>query len=102
MTPEDLSTLIFGIAGVVLQLAIQYFPWVSDWYDNLSNKGLAALILDVIVGAALFGIACSPWAAELGVGLACETATVFLLLKALFILAVGQQGAYLFGRNSRG
>ena len=101
MTPNDLATLIMGIAGVLLQLVIQYLPVVSDWYQNLPNKGLAALVLDVVVGAALFGISCSPFAAELGVGLVCETATVFLLLKAIFILAVGQQGAYLFGRNSK-
>ena len=99
MTPEQLSELILGIAGVIMQLLFQYVPRVSDWFQNLPNKGLVALALDVIVGAALFGIACSPFAAELGVGLACETATVFLLLKAIFILAVGQQGAYLFGKK---
>jgi hypothetical protein len=102
MTPEQLAELVLGIAGVIMQLAFQYLPWVADWYQNLPNKGLVALALDVVVGAALFGIACSPFAAELGVGLACETATVFLLLKAIFILALGQQGAYLFGRNRKG
>jgi len=101
MTPDELATLILGIAGVILQLALQYLPVVANWYDGLANKGLAALALDVVVGAALFGIACTPYAAEFGVGLACETGTLFLLLKAIFILATAQQGAYLFGRNRR-
>ena len=99
MTPEQLAEVILGIAGVVLQLAFQYLPWVKDWFDGLANKGLVALALDVVVGAALFGIACSPFAEQLGIGLACETATVFLLLKAIFILAMSQQATYLFGRK---
>jgi hypothetical protein len=99
MSPEQLAEVILGIAGVILQLLFQYAPWVKDWFEGLSNKGLVALALDVLVGAALFGISCSPFAEQLGVGLVCETATVFLLLKAIFILAMSQQAAYLFGRR---
>lgn len=99
MTPEQFATIILGVAGVILQLVIKYLPGIADWYDGLSNKGLAALILDVIVGAAIFGLSCTPFAAELGISIACETGTVFLLLRAIFILAVGQQGAYLFTRG---
>lgn len=99
MTPEQFAQLILGIAGVILQLVIKYLPFVAKWYDGLDNKGLAALILDVIVGAAIFGLSCTPFAADLGISIACETGTVFLLLKAIFILAIGQQGAYLFTRK---
>ena len=100
MTPEDTVTLILGVAGVVLQLIYKFVPIVSNWLDNFAYKGLVILGLDVVVAGALLGLACSPFGADLGIPLVCEQATVFLLLKALVLIAM-QQGTFLMTKKSR-
>lgn len=99
MTPEQLATLILAILGVILQLAFKYAPKFSTWYQNHENKGSLALIFAVIVGAGYVGLSCTPFAADLGIAVTCEKATIFTLLKSIFIIANAQQLAYLFGKN---
>jgi len=100
MTPEQVMELILGIAGVILQLVYKFVPAVSDWLDKFAYKGLVILGLDVVVAGALLALACSPFAADLDIALACEQGTVFLLLKALVLIAT-QQGTYLVTKRAR-
>jgi hypothetical protein len=99
MTPEQLVTVILGILGVLLQLALKYAPKVSDWYQNHPNKGAVALGLSAGIGAIYFGLSCSPFAAQLKIILTCDQAGVFTLLNAIFIIATTQQLTYLFTRH---
>lgn len=102
MTPIELSTTILAIIGIVLQLTFKYVPAAANWYQNHSNKGALMLGFVVITGGAYYALACSPYAAQLGIAIACTTDSVFLLLKAIFIVASSQQLAYLFTRGTKG
>ena len=99
MTPEQLSVLILAIVGAVLQLVFKYWPTAADWYQAQANKGPLMLAFVTVTGAVLFGLSCTPYAAQFGIGLACETNTIFTLLKAIFILATSQQLTYLYTRG---
>lgn len=100
MTPENLAVVILGVVGVVLQLIFKYAPQVKQWYEAQANKGPIMLGFIVLASAGYFGLACSPYGAELGISLSCDQFGVFALLKALFIMATGNQLAYLYTRNT--
>ena len=102
MTPEQLSTTILAIVGIFLQLIFKYAPKAADWYQNHANKGALMLGMVVATGGLYYAVACSPFAAQLGIAIACSTDSVFLLLKAIFIVASSQQLAYLFTRGTKG
>lgn len=102
MNPTELSTMILGIVGAVLQLVFKYWPTASNWYQNQPNKGLLMLVFVFLTGGVLFGLSCTPYAAQLGISLTCTTSTLFDLLRAIFIVAVSQQLTYLYTRGSRG
>ena len=101
MTTEQLSVVILGIFGVVLQLVLKYAPGVSTWYQNSANKGTIALVASAVIGAVYVGLACTPFAAQLGISLACSQDSIFVLLKAIFLLATTQQLTYLYTRGSK-
>ena len=99
MTPETVMDLILATAGVVLQL-IYRIPPVMNWLDNFAYKGLVILALDVVVAGAILGLACSPYATNLGITLLCDQSSVFLVLKALVLIGL-QQGTFLVTRKSK-
>lgn len=99
MSPENLANIILGVLGVVLQLVFRYVPKVQVWYSGQANKGLWMLIFVALTGAAYFGLSCTPYAAELGVSLSCDQASLFTLLRALFIMASSNQLTYLYTRG---
>jgi hypothetical protein len=100
MTPEQLSVLILAIVGAALQLIFRYFPAAANWYQAQANKGPLMLAFVAVTGGILFALSCTPYAAQFGISLACETATIFTLLKAIFIVATSQQLVYLYTRNT--
>lgn len=88
MTPEIAST----IAGGVLALVFQYFPWLSDGYNKLPDdqQQLIMLGLMFLVVAGAFGLSC----AGLIVVFVCAMDGA---MKAFFVffLAIGvNQGAH--------
>lgn len=95
MTPEQFVAVILAVLGVILQLAFQYAPKFSDWYQNHSNKGLLAFLFSAVIGAVIAGLACSPYAAQLNIQLACDSNTLWVYLKAIYIIALTQQAAFL-------
>lgn len=101
MTPTELSTIILAIVGIVLQLIFKYVPKASDWYQSHPNKGAIMLGMVVLTCVAYYALACSPYAADLGIVLACTQPSIFLLLKSIFIVATSQQLTYLFGRGKK-
>ena len=96
VTPGQMAEILLGVVGVALSLAFKYVPKWKDWFDNFQHQGLVMLAFVVITGGVYFGLACSPYAALLGIQIACELASVFVLLKAIFIVAMANQLTYLF------
>ena len=100
MNPIELSTLLLVIVGVILQLIFKYTPRVRQWYEMRENKGLWMLMFVCLTGIAYAALSCTPYAADLGIGVTCGKDTVFTLLKAIFFIANSQQLTYLMTRNS--
>lgn len=98
MSAENLATVILGVLGVVLQLVFRYVPKVQAWYSAQTNKGAWMLLFVVLTGAGYFGLSCTPYAAQFGISLSCDQASVFTLLKALFIMASTNQLTYLISK----
>jgi hypothetical protein len=97
---NELSTIILGIAGVVLSLIFSYIPAVKTWYDAQANKGALMLGFNVIIAAVYFGLSCTPYAAQLNIGVSCDQPGLLILLQALSVIATANQVAYKFSNNS--
>ncbi len=95
-----MDNVILGIVGALVSLVFSYVPAVKTWFDAQTNKGLIMLGVLVVVGLAYFGLSCTPFAAQLGITLACTQAGAVQLAQAIFALAAGNQLAYLFSNNS--
>jgi hypothetical protein len=94
MTSEQLATVILAIFGVLLQLALLYAPKFSTWYQGNANKGLLALGFSALIGLAYFGLSCTSFAGQFSIQLACTQDSVFVLLKAIYTIAITQTAAY--------
>lgn len=101
MNPEELSIVVLGIVGVILQLLFLYVPKVKTWYEAQPNKGLLMLGFTVLIGAIYFALGCTSLAIQLGIATTCDVNGLFAMLKALFIVATSQQLTYLYTRNSK-
>lgn len=101
MTPEQFVAVILAVLGVILQLAFQYAPKFSEWYQSHANKGLLAFLFSAVIGAVIAGLACSPYAAQLNIQLACDANTVWVYFKAIYIIALTQQAAFLILPKSK-
>jgi len=99
LTPEQLVTIILGGVGVFLQIAFMYFGKFSQWYQNHPNKGLVALGFAFLFGIAYFGLSCTPYAGPLKIALSCTQDGLFVLGRAIFIIAVAQQTAYGYSKK---
>lgn len=97
-----MENVILGILGAVLSLVFSYFPAAKSWLDGFENKGLVMFGAVVVVAGAYFALGCSPFAADLKITVTCDKAGVFDLLKALFVIASGNQLAFLFTPKAKG
>lgn len=95
MTSEQFVDLILAIFAVLLQLAFLYAPKFSTWYQNHEQKGLLAVVFSALIGAVVVTISCSPWANQFNLTLACDENTLFVYLKAIYIVAITQQATFL-------
>jgi len=100
ITPAEMVTVILGIVGIILQFVYKNAPKISEWYDKRTNKGLWAFGLDAVVGAAIFGLSCTPFLAQFNIALTCNNDGFFVLIKSIFIIISAQQLTYLGTRNS--
>jgi hypothetical protein len=99
ISPEELSVLITGIVGLILSAAFKYVPSWRTWYEGLAHQGVVMLGLVSVVGAAYFYLACTPWASQLGIVIACEDSNWFLLVRTIGYMVVGNQAGYLMLPN---
>jgi hypothetical protein len=92
MTAEGLAL----IAGSVLSLVFSYVPGLNARFAAKSAevKRLIMLGLLVAVGAAIAGIACSGFGADLGVEVTCDRVGLVGLLTAVGLAAIANQTTY--------
>ena len=85
----------FAVAGVVVSLALEYFPKLNSWYnaqpDNTQKMLILASGLVVVLGA--FGLSCVEFLVELPV--ACSFAGLKELVAAYITYVLTTQGTYL-------
>lgn len=88
--------LLSGIVGVVLSLVFSYVPNLKSLFDKLPSdqKRLVMLGSVCLVSLALFGLACSPLAADLGIPLGCSKSDAISLLRITLAMLVLNQTAY--------
>src|SRR3972149_4845048 len=96
LTPEQLVTIILAGLGVCLQLAFMYLGKFSEWYQNHPQKSLLTLLFSAGFGAAYFGLSCTPFVIDLKIALTCTSTGLFILLRAIFLIALSQQLTYGF------
>jgi len=94
-----MDAVILAIVGAVLSLIFTYVPTAKVWLDAYANKGLIMLGFVVLVSLVYFGLACSPFATDLNINLACTQAGAFELARAVFVIASTNQLTYLFTRK---
>jgi hypothetical protein len=96
MTP-DLLTSIFG---VILSLLASYLPGFSTWYSNLQTESkrlvMAAGLL--IISAAIAGLSCAGYGAQIGVELTCDTFGAWNVIRAFLAALAINQATYLITR----
>lgn len=97
-----MESVILGLVGVVLSLVFKYVPAAQDWFDRQSNKGLFMLGLVALVSVGYFALSCLPFGADFGVTIACDQSSAVDLIKAFFVIAIGNQLAFLYTSGSRG
>lgn len=96
-----MESVILGIVGAILSLVFSYIPAARVWLERQPNKGLFMLAMVFSVSFVYFGLACSPFAADLGIRLECSRAGVIELCKAIFVIASGNQLAFLYSKAGK-
>lgn len=87
------TTVLSGVAGLLLSLAFSYAPGLSDKFEPLDPTTKRLIMAGVLVLAALvmFGLGC----ASLDTTVSCDQTGATGLLKALGAALVVNQSAYL-------
>ena len=94
-----METVILGIVGAILSLVFSYVPAARVWLEGQDNKGLVMLALVLVVSAGYFALSCSPFAADIGITVQCSRTGLFDVLRAVFVIASGNQLAFLYSKR---
>jgi hypothetical protein len=100
MTSDQLSV----IAGAVLSLGFSYIPGLNTWFAGLSpeKKRLIMLGILALIALSIFGLACTPLAANFGITVTCDVTGASALIQAFLLAVIGNQSAYLITPQSAG
>ena len=92
MTAETLTLF----AGAILSLAFSYIPGLNTKFDALvpEYKRLIMAGLTLLVGAAVYGLACAGLAGQFSIPVTCDQAGLIGLLQAWVLTIIGNQAAY--------
>jgi hypothetical protein len=92
MSADSLSL----IAGSLLSLAFSYIPGLKAKFDALSTEYKRGVMLGLVllVAFAIYFLACSPFAMDVGVPITCGKSGMVELIKVIILVAVANQGAY--------
>jgi hypothetical protein len=93
MTVEQLSQY----AGVVLSLALAYIPKLAEWYAAKDAQAKARIMggLLVLTAVGIFALACAHIAGDLGLGVACDKASLMQLVQILLSALIANQATFL-------
>jgi hypothetical protein len=95
-----LSDLLLAITGIVISLLFSYFPGLKTWYENQSGKkALIMLGAILVVSLGYFGLACTPLAAKIGIGVACTTDGALIVALAFVKIVIANQATYLLAKK---
>ena len=96
----NLSDVLLAVAGAVLSLAFTYIPKLKDWWAA-HNDIQAPIMLGIIavVSAAYFGLACTPFAAQLGIVVPCTSDGAITVALAFVKITVANQATYLLTKK---
>ena len=97
MTAETLAM----ITGVVLSLLASYIPGVKSWFENLSpslKQSVMGIAL-IIVAAAIMGLVCSGYGADLGIAVTCDRAGIIGFVRVLIMALIANQSTYLITKS---
>ena len=92
MTSESIA----ATAGIVLSLSFSYIPGLKQWYDSQTPQTRSLVMLGAlaVVSAAVFGLSCAGFAADLGINVTCDQAGAVGLVKAFFVALIANQATY--------
>lgn len=98
MTPEFLLLIV----ATALALLFRYFPGLAHWYNPLPGNYKSLIMIGLLVLSALgsYGYVCAG-AGEIS-GIACDQASIWVLLKTLFLAIAVNQGTYLITPGAGG
>ncbi len=90
------AELLAVILGVVLSLAFNYVPGLSEKYAGLAKeqKSLIMLGLLALASAGAYGLACAGWAADFGLAVSCDRKGLVEVIKAFVAALIANQAAY--------
>jgi hypothetical protein len=91
----------FAVAGVIVSLALEYFPRLSVWYNALADNIQKLIVLGsglvVVLGA--FGLDCLGFVVDVE-SWVCTTQSLFSVLSAYLVFIASTQGTYLITPKS--
>lgn len=101
------ASVLAGIAGLVLSLALSYLPMFGTWFnaqDSTTKVQINGGLL-VVVAAAIFGLSCAGLAAQLNLQITCDQAGAITLFGYLLTALIANQTGYIafvkpFKRNN--
>jgi hypothetical protein len=86
----------FAVSGVVVSLALEYFPKLNAWYNALADNIQRLVVLGsgllVVLGA--FGLNCVEFVVSIP-SWACTTNTLISVLAAFLVYIFSTQATYL-------
>jgi len=101
MTLETLILLVGGaVMSVVQELWDAFGPWLGQQKPIV--KRLVTVVSYVVAGVLVFGLTCLGWLGLVApdVSLFCDQSSVLVILKAIFVLAIGGQVTHLLVKRS--
>ena len=96
MAAENLSML----AGAVLSFFFR-FPGIQGWFDSLQPAGKQWVMLATLVltTGGIVSLACTGWAVDFGLEVACDRSGLVTMINALIGAIMANQGVYQLTRR---
>ena len=84
------------ISGAVVSLLFSYIPGLNTWFAAKAPDIKRLIMVGVLflVSAAIFGISCAGYGAEIGITIDCSKDGLIGLLKIFILAVIANQGAY--------
>ncbi len=96
MSAENLSMA----AGALISFVFR-FPGVNGWFDKRSAAGKQWVMLGVLLvtAAGIVLLACTGWATDFGLTVACDRPGLVMMINALIGAVMANQGVYQLTRK---